>query len=118
MKRFKKCKRLLDVQKAAKVGWFCFRRKPNNPTWSKVAKVHPLENQTCDKNLCVDLQTRKSKKLSILTDLTLHFVSELNLTCILLSSVRLGSDSNATIFKISYGVLCISRLERLTKLSL
>jgi hypothetical protein len=76
------------------------------------------ENQTCDKNLCVDLQTRKSKKLSILTDLTLHFVSELNLTCILLSSVRLGSDSNATIFKISYGVLCISRLERLTKLSL
>jgi hypothetical protein len=42
MKRFKNCKRLLDAQKAAKVGWFCFRRKPNNPTWSKVAKVHPL----------------------------------------------------------------------------
>ena len=42
MKRFKDCKRLLDAQKAAKVGWFCFQRKPNNPTWSKVAKVHPL----------------------------------------------------------------------------
>ena len=30
------------------------------------------ENQTCDKNLCVDLQTRKSKKLSIPTVLTLE----------------------------------------------
>ena len=42
MKRFKNCKRLLDAQKAAKVGWFRFRRKPKNPTWSKIAKVHPL----------------------------------------------------------------------------
>jgi hypothetical protein len=30
------------------------------------------ENKTCDNNLCVDLQTRKSKKLSIPTDLTLE----------------------------------------------
>ena len=42
MKRFRNCKRLLDPQKAAKVGTFCFGRKPNNPTWSRVAKVHPL----------------------------------------------------------------------------
>jgi hypothetical protein len=48
------------------------------------------ENQTCDKNLCVDLQTRKRRKLSILLDLALGFVSEFYSTCYLLSYVRLS----------------------------
>ena len=57
-----------------------------------------FENQTCNKIFCVDLHARKRKKLRILTDLTLGFLSELYFTCIMLYKVRLRSDIQSLVF--------------------